>query len=155
MSAATIELHANLITDSVASLTISNQFQELTQVAIWLVEASQVFELSEQVQFKLDLVLNEALPNIISYAYQDALPHKIQLRLKNTADKVWLEIVDDGVPFNPFDMSSHVESLALETASPSGRGIHLIKSYTDEQYHQYMNGQNMMRVAVAKAQGVS
>ncbi len=52
--------------DDLLNLTIANRADELRRVADWLERATEHFGWSERTVFKLDLVLNEALPNIIS-----------------------------------------------------------------------------------------
>jgi serine/threonine-protein kinase RsbW len=133
------------------SLTIANQFGELARVASWLEQMTQQHQLSENTVFKLDLVLNEALPNIISYAYPDQLHHEILIRFEDKADYILLEIIDDGLAFNPFAAVPLPEQLSLESSSINGRGIHLIKAFTDTQDYQRINNTNMMRVTIHKS----
>jgi anti-sigma regulatory factor (Ser/Thr protein kinase) len=133
------------------SLTIANQFDELARVASWLKQMAQHYQLAERSVFKLDLVLNEALPNIISYAYSDQLHHDIVIRLEDKNDHVQLEIIDDGMAFNPFAADPLPEQLSLESSSINGRGIHLIKSFTDAQDYQRINNTNIMRVTIRKS----
>ena len=133
------------------SLTIANQFGELARVASWLEQITQPHQLSENTVFKLELVLNEALPNIISYAYPDQLHHEILIRLEDKFDFVLLEIIDDGMAFNPFAAVPLPERLSLEASSINGRGIHLIKSFTEKQDYQRINNTNIMRVTIRKS----
>ncbi|MCX7103001.1 MAG: ATP-binding protein [Methylobacter sp.] len=134
------------------SLNISNQFEDLMRVSVWLEHMAQRYQLAEPTVFKLDLVLNEALPNIISYAFDDDLRHDIVIKLEDHSDQVFLEIIDDGLPFDPFNPAPLPPGLhSLESASINGRGIHLITSYTDAQEYQYVNNLNIMRVAIDKA----
>lgn len=133
------------------SLTIANQFGELARVASWLEQIAQYYQLPERTVFKLDLVLNEALPNIISYAYPDQLRHDILIRLDDKDDCVILEIIDDGMAFNPFAATPLPEQLTLESSSINGRGIHLIKSFTDAQDYQRINNTNTMQITICKS----
>jgi len=133
------------------SLAIANQFGELARVASWLEQMAQHCQLAERTVFKLDLVLNEALHNIISYAYPDQLSHDILIRLEDRDEYVQLEIFDDGMAFNPFATVPHPEQLSLESASINGRGIQLIKSFTDAQDYQRINNTNIMRVTIRKS----
>lgn len=133
------------------SLTIANQFGELARVESWLEQMVQHCQLAERTVFKLDLVLNEALPNIISYAYPDQLRHDILIRLEDRDDDVILEIIDDGMAFNPFAADTLPEQITLESASINGRGIHLIKSFTDTQEYQRINNTNTIRVTIRKS----
>ncbi len=136
--------------DFSTSLSISNQFEDLMSVSVWLEHMAQRYQLAEPTVFKLDLVLNEALPNIISYAFDDDLRHDIVIKLEDRSDQVFLEIIDDGLPFDPFNPAPLSPGLHLESASINGRGIHLITSYTDAQEYQYVNNLNIMRVAIDK-----
>ena len=133
------------------SLTLANQFGELARVAPWLEQIAQHYQLAEHTIFKLDLVLNEALPNIISYAYPDHLRHNILIRLEVIEEYVQLEIIDDGMAFNPFAAVPLPEQLSLESASINGRGIHLIKSFTETQDYHRINNNNIMRVTIRKS----
>jgi len=133
------------------SITIANQFGELARLASWLEQMARHYQLAERTAFKLDLVLNEALANIISYAYPDQLSHDILIRLEDRDDYVLLEIVDDGIAFNPFAIDLLPEQLSLESSSINGRGIHLIKSFTDAQEYQRINNTNTMRVTIDKS----
>lgn len=133
------------------SLTIANQFGELSRVAFWLEQMAQHYQLSEHTVFKLDLVLNEALPNIISYAYPDELHHEILIRFEDNVDYILLEIIDDGIAFNPFAAVPLPKQLGLESSSINGRGIHLIKTFTDAQDYQRINNTNIMRVTIRKS----
>jgi anti-sigma regulatory factor (Ser/Thr protein kinase) len=133
------------------TLSITNQFGELAQVGFWLEQASRCYQLPEYTVFKLDLVLNEALANIISYAYSDQLNHDILIKLENRQDYVILEIIDDGKAFNPFAADPFYEQITLKSATINGRGIHLIKAYTDTQDYQRMNNTNTMRVTIHKS----
>jgi anti-sigma regulatory factor (Ser/Thr protein kinase) len=133
------------------SISITNQFAELIRVAAWLEQIAQHYQLAEPTVFKLDLVLNEALPNIMSYAFQDDMRHDIVIKFENSPDQVLLEIIDDGMPFDPFNPAPLPPGQhSLESASINGRGIHLITSYTDAQEYQYINNRNIMRIAINK-----
>jgi anti-sigma regulatory factor (Ser/Thr protein kinase) len=127
-----------------------NQVNELTRVAAWLEQTARLYLLPERVVFKLDMVLNEALPNIMSYAFSDELTHDIVIRLENGNDHVILEITDDGIEFNPFSQEVVQESQPLEFAPIGGRGISLINYFTDEQEYHRHNHTNMMRVRILK-----
>ena len=133
------------------TLTIANRFEEMIKLADWLQLIVADYQLPEATGFALDLVLNEAVVNIISYAYLDDLAHDINISLLNQPQALVLEICDDGVAFNPFNALAFDKTLSLENASPNGRGIHLIKSYTLDQSYQRCDNFNIIRLTIAKA----
>ena len=142
----------HLPTDSCRSLTITNRESEVERVVPWLQELADQFHLPERTVFKLDLVLNEALPNIIHYAYQDPFQHDILVRLENNDSHVLLEIIDDGTPFDPFAKEDDFHKPAsLEQAEVDGRGLHMINFFTDAREYRRVNNNNIMRLTISKA----
>ena len=136
--------------DDLLNLTIANRADELRRVADWLERATEHFGWSERTVFKLDLVLNEALPNIISYAYADQEIHHIRIRLEDQPDQVVLEIRDDGIAFDPFAEVRYPETGSLASASIGGRGILLILAFSAAQEYQRIGQTNLMRVRLDK-----
>jgi len=131
-------------------LTIANEVDELHRVAAWLARASAHFSWSPRIVFKLDLVLNEALPNILHYAYTDGERHHIRLRLEDHLDQVILEICDDGIAFDPFAQRRCADDSSLETAAPGGRGIPLMVAFSDAREYQRIGQINRLRVVLGK-----
>jgi anti-sigma regulatory factor (Ser/Thr protein kinase) len=114
-------------------LRIFNELMELRRMSEWLHKACESMALPEAVAMNLDLCANEAVANIISYAYEDHGRHEIHLRLgfkENQA--LCLTIQDDGIPFNPFEVLSPPPFDKIENAKIGGLGIHLIRSLMDK-----------------------
>lgn len=131
-------------------LTIANEVDELHRVAAWLEQATAHFDWSPRTAFKLDLMLNEALPNIIHYAYTDQEPHHIHLRVEDRLEQVTLEICDDGIAFDPFAQHRCADDSSLETAAPGGRGIPLMVALSDAREYQRIGQINRLRVVLGQ-----
>ena len=134
-----------------APLRIGNDYSELNRVAVWLAQSAAGFGLSDSLVFRLDLVLNEALSNIIGYAHPEAGTHEIAILLNDHPDRVLLEITDAGIPFDPFAREPFVEAESLAQATVTGRGIHLIRSFTDEQKYRRLENGNTIRLTLYKS----
>ena len=132
-------------------LVIENRLAELGRVEAWLAEISARWAIPPRAAFAVDLVINEALANVVSHAYEDDTKHEIELSLTDMPGAVIVEIVDDGEPFNPFDTPPVVMALDLEHAAIGGRGIHLIKIYADEHHYNYVAGRNRLKLVIHKA----
>jgi sigma-B regulation protein RsbU (phosphoserine phosphatase) len=86
---------------------------------------------------RVNLVFDEILTNIISYAYQDDAPHEIVIGVELTPTTLVVNIEDDGIPFNPFAREEPDTSLSIEERDVGGLGIHLVKNVMDEAtYHR-------------------
>jgi len=130
----------------IETLIIVNSVEELNKVPIWLEEMQKLINFSDRTLFKFDLVLNEAIPNVMSYGYTDENPHEITINLYQSESDYCLEIIDDGVPFNPLNKPDYQVADSLESATIGGRGIHLIKKMSEKQMYAHTNGFNELRI---------
>lgn len=128
------------------TLDISNCLSEVRRMSLWLDAIARQLGLPEKLLFNIDLCANEAVTNIISYAYPENGMHKISLQLSSTDSSVILEIEDDGIPFNPLEFPPHVRPTSLEEAKIGGLGVHLIQSFMDECSYIRQNGRNILRM---------
>src|SRR5205814_118236 len=108
-------------------LSIGNQPEDLRQMSAWLWERCTAAGIPEEVVQRLDLCANEAVGNIISYAYAGEGAHRIQLELLSTGNELSLEVRDDGRAFNPLEVPEHEQPASLAEAGIGGLGVHLIR----------------------------
>ena len=79
------------------------------------------------------LVLEELMVNTVEYGYPDGQPGQIRLRLQPLADAVAVELIDDGVAFDPLQSADPVLTGDLaDRERVGGLGIHLARTMTDE-----------------------
>ena len=128
------------------SLEIDNCLSEVRRMSLWLSAVVRKIGLSEELQFKFDLCANEAVTNIISYAYPENGMHKISLKMNSADGLVWLEIEDDGIPFNPLKEPQHKQSASLEEAKIGGLGVNLIRNFMEKCTYIRQNEKNMLKM---------
>lgn len=116
---------------TVYEISLKNKLDELTTLSDWIQEISNYLQLSARSTFRLELVLTEAVTNVIEDAYCDDREHDIKVALAYEEGTIRVQLRDDGVPFNPLDRPQLVLPTRLEEAQEGGLGIHLIRSYTD------------------------
>ena len=86
---------------------------------------------------KFNLIFDDLLNNVISYAYRDDDEHDIEVRIELAGKRLIVTITDDGVPFNPLSVATPRTDLALEDREAGGLGIHLARNLVDEvSYHR-------------------
>lgn len=91
---------------------------------------------AETVQ-QLNIVFDELLSNTINYAYPDQKDHEIEIKVRYYKDKLTVTLLDDGVPFNPFDRSDPDTSLSIAERDIGGLGVHLVKFLVDDYDYEY------------------
>lgn len=137
--------------DPQSTLVIENRLTEFVRAEAWLAQLLDEWAIPRKLGFAIDLVLNEAVTNVICYAYEDVAPRPIAITLTNGSAAVVIEVVDDGKPFNPLHAPPMAVAEGLKGASIGGRGIHLIKSYADEQHYRRVGGRNRLTLLLRKA----
>ncbi|MCI5052476.1 MAG: ATP-binding protein [Simkaniaceae bacterium] len=85
---------------------------------------------------KIELAVEEALVNIVHYAYGDARG-EIEIDFEGDQGNLTLVIRDWGIPFNPLEHKSEIHSSAsLEERKIGGLGIGLIFNLMDDVHYQ-------------------
>ena len=90
------------------------------------------------------MCLDELLNNTISYGFQDGEDHQIEVRVELAGKRLLVTLVDDGIPFNPFQMSTPDISLGVEEREIGGLGVHLVRSTMDEVSYKRNVDQNVV-----------
>lgn len=134
---------------SCESLEIRNDLAELTRLAKWLHAAGSRLQLPDDVLFDVDHCAAEAVHNIIAYAYADPAAHLIRVRLTRNANRVELEIEDDGIPFNPLEYPQAPPVSRLEQVSLGGRGIRIMLGLMTGHSYRREDGRNLLTLVRA------
>ena len=127
---------------------VRNKFSELERVGLWVNGFARERGLAREHAHGLDLALAEALTNIMSYAYRDHAQHDIVVELRAQPDRIFVQIEDDGVPFNPLELPVEAEPRSLEEAQPSGRGIPLMRSFMSELRYLRRDDRNVLTMVL-------
>lgn len=101
--------------------------------------------------YRLEVVLEETLMNIISHAYTDALAHRIGLQLRVDAGRLLLRFEDDGIEFDPTRPHATPSPTTLAEAEPGGLGLQLVRRQALHMHYARQDGRNVLEIAVALA----
>ncbi len=102
-----------------------------------------------RLEFQIKLVIEEVVMNILSHGYEEGGEHDILIELASDAEKIGIEIVDDGRPYDPL-----TEAPAPDTEAPladrpvGGLGVYLVCALMDEA--SYRREDNRNRLALTK-----
>lgn len=113
-------------------INISNDVAELSILAEKVEIIGEKWELSMPLTMNINLVLEEAVSNIIFYAFDDNKRHTIKTTIRLNKQVLFIQIEDDGIAFNPTVNKKPDISLSAEDRPIGGLGIFLISKIMDE-----------------------
>ena len=126
-------------------LIISNKATELERIQLFLEQLGTDWSLPAGLIFELNLVLEEYIVNLISYAYSDQAYHEIIIEINKEESQLSILVTDDGNPFNILDAPENDEiEKPVEERRIGGLGVHFIKKLTDHLDYQSDGGKNRM-----------
>lgn len=98
-----------------------------------------------ELQFKIRLAVEEAVVNVVDYAYQDGEGWlEAETAINAEGSVLSLIIRDAGVPFNPLEKADPDLSLSAEERGIGGLGIFLCKQLMDNVSYVYQDGCNVL-----------
>ena len=134
------------------SMTIESKHQELERVTNAVEELGSKSSWSDELIFKVNLVLEELTLNIMNYGYEDDSVHLIEVSVKTDEDTVTIEIVDDGRPFNPISDAPPPDlNASISDRHVGGWGIHIVRTIMDVVTYEREENKNKMKLVASRA----
>lgn len=127
-------------------LIIKNQLAQLAHVATYVEELCAEMGAADDIVFALNLVLEEAVSNVIMYAYPQGGEHDITITSTYTQGMLTITVQDDGIAFDPTQAPEVDVTLTAEERPIGGLGIHLMRQLTDEVAYRRMEGHNILTI---------
>lgn len=126
------------------SIILANELSEISKLSEFIEEIGNQFALTPDVIFNLNLVLEEAVVNIISYAYPKEDHEKIYLSARMNEDSIILVLTDTGKEFDPTTAPETDVTLAADDREIGGLGIFLIRQIMNEVRYERIDGKNVL-----------
>lgn len=99
----------------------------------------------EGLQFKIRLCIEEAVENIVSYAYENGQGYVV-VGTKIEGDRLILSFRDEGIPFNPLDKPDPDITCSAEERQVGGLGIYICKQMMDKVSYVYEHKCNNLQM---------
>ncbi|HPI38139.1 MAG TPA: ATP-binding protein [Ignavibacteriaceae bacterium] len=127
------------------SFKIKNDISELSFVKEEIDKILSKLSLSKNISNDIHLVVEEAVINVISYAFQDDTEHEIEILVITNSNLISIEIIDDGMEFDPINVCDPTDlNASLEDRKVGGLGIYLIKKLMDEVNYKRFENKNIL-----------
>lgn len=100
---------------------------------------------------KIELAAEEAIVNIVHYAYVGKSGDITVTCRSEHNDKFFIEIIDSGLPFNPLDAKKPDLDADMDDRRIGGLGIYLTEKLVDNIQYKREGDKNILTLAVFKS----
>jgi anti-sigma regulatory factor (Ser/Thr protein kinase) len=131
------------------SIELDSRLEELVRVGPWIDALADRLGLHEGKRFAIHLCMEEALANIILHGYRSEPGHPIVITSFVAAGTLSITIDDlaplfSPIEFLPHSSSSDADTPSLDSITPSGNGIRLLKHFAGSLgYERRLNGNRL------------
>ena len=126
------------------SIILANDISEISRLNEFIEEIGNEFSLAPDVIFNLTLVLEEAVVNVINYAYPKEEHESIYLSARMHDGSIVLVLTDTGKEFDPTAAPEADVTLSAEDRQIGGLGIFLIRQIMNEVKYERIEGKNVL-----------
>ena len=126
------------------SIILANNISEITRLYEFIEELGNDFSLSPDIVFNLNLVLEEAVVNIINYAYPKEEHQSSYLSARMHEGSIVLVLTDTGKEFDPTAAPEADVTLSADDRQIGGLGIFLIRQIMNEVKYERIEGKNVL-----------
>ena len=127
-----------------SAIILTNDIAEVSRLATFIEEVGEAFSLTPDVVFNLNLVIEEAVVNIIHYAYPKEEHQYIYLSAHLHEGSIVLVLTDTGKEFDPTLAPDADITLSAEDREIGGLGIFLIRQIMNEVRYERIDGKNVL-----------
>ena len=125
-------------------LVLTNEIAEINKLALFIEELGEELNLTPDLVFNLNLVLEEAVSNVILYAYPKEERQEIVLTAKMSDKSLIFVLTDSGKEFDPTQAPDADVTLSAEEREIGGLGIFLIRQIMNKVEYQRIEGKNVL-----------
>lgn len=125
-------------------ITLPNDVQATTELGMFVDEVCENVGFDMSTTFKLNLAIEEAVVNVMSYAYPAGVKGDVDIDAEADDEQLKFVISDSGTPFDPTQKGEVDTTLSAEERSIGGLGIHLIRQIMDTINYERVDGKNVL-----------
>ena len=117
-----------------------NNIERIPTLARWI----DGLQVPEHLNMPINLALEEAVTNVMLYAYPNKTDGQIWVESWRWNDAIYFCISDSGIPFDPTAQADPDITLSAEERAIGGLGIHLVKQLMDEIEYRREDNRNIL-----------
>jgi sigma-B regulation protein RsbU (phosphoserine phosphatase) len=126
------------------SITLTNDLNSLPKLNEFVDDIAEKLSIDPSQKMKMNLALEEAVVNVIDYAYPEGTQGDINIEAKANDLRLKFIITDSGTPFDPTAQKEMDTTLSAEERPIGGLGIHLVRQIMDSINYERVNDKNVL-----------
>jgi phosphoserine phosphatase RsbU/P len=126
---------------------LRNDHAELARMVEWIDNVAAQLGLGTSSTHALHLCLEEAVVNVVTYAFEPGTLHDVHVALWQDDEAMHAEVTDDGYAFDPLSQELPEAPKDLQSAQIGGLGIKLMRSFAGRVAYQRTGGTNRLTLS--------
>lgn len=131
-------------------LTLHNDINEVPLLGEWVEQLGESIGLEMTDVFQINLALEEAVVNVMNYAYPGQQGREIWLDAEGDSKSVTFTLSDEGVAFDPTKEEAPDVTLSAEEREIGGLGIFLVSQMMKSVQYERKDGKNFLEMVWEK-----
>ena len=129
------------------SIRIPADLKGLERICGVVRKFGELHEIPAQTLAVIHLAIDEAVTNVVRYAYEDPRGKELLVQLEVSGAELRGDVIDEGRPFDPLAAEVPDVCASLQERRPGGLGIHLVRSLMDGLSYRRADGKNVLTMS--------
>ena len=125
-------------------LVLQNNIDQVSLLPAFVEDAVKASKLNPKLTDSLNLALEEAVVNVINYAYPEGTAGEVLIDAATTDRALTFTITDGGKPFDPTAREEVDINASVEDRPIGGLGIHLVRQIMDDVRYERRGEKNVL-----------
>ena len=126
------------------SITLPNDIETIPELNAFVDDVCERVGFDMPTTASINLALEEAVVNVMNYAYPATLQGTIDIRAIANDIRIKFIISDNGIPFDPTTRADADITLSAEERPIGGLGIHLVRQIMDSVNYERIGEMNVL-----------
>src|SRR5579862_357415 len=125
-------------------LILQSRLSEIAQLPVWIESLSRRHAIPENVEFAINLCLEEAVSNVIRHGYGAGAGGSVIVSFNRTEQGLFVFLIEDQARcFNPLEAPAPDHSRTIRVG---GQGIPLLRHFTDKLEYEWTPTGNRLKL---------
>ena len=126
------------------TLTLKNNVKEVARLSAFIKQVTEQLQIDKELASQLRLAVEEAVVNVIDYAYPAEKEGEIEVRVMSDGSIIKFVIIDSGGAFDPTAKEKADITLSAEDRQIGGLGLLLVRELMDSINYEREGGKNIL-----------